>query len=508
VGLLDDDSKIITKLNEERDSGKKSKKSKTSGLNRFGSLNKYAQKIEEARASIKEDKKTEHQKPAEAPTTIEVPLVPHKQTLAKNIAASAGVNNEQFDKPSETVGSNKVQNKVQLGSEQGSNTVQTGSKTRFMKSETGFNEGLNEVPIRFDDGSNRGSEQGSKIILKEPDTDFRDEQKPLDIFKSNNVSLLTGNKKKVIHYFFEECKKTASNITPKFTREYLVAMLDIKKESLKTALHRLKKDNLIEVHETVMGRNGWSSYLIPNEIYKQLVNFESSTNAYKYEKRVEDIVKSFDDKVGSKQGSEKGSTGSSSSSTLNIYNSTSTSAVPEDWKRIKIPDSLMANGFSMTHITQIYSSRKADITAEEVQTAFNDFAYDLENKLVKAVRGPVSLFQGTMRKEGGLYISEALIKAEAAEINKLKKIAEQKRKLVEDRANLELSSKVDIIVSKMTDEFKRNLLPPKKGIVDFGSERYEMLLNSRVKTIFLEKGENYFTQNYNGNKFLEEIENL
>jgi len=227
-----------------------------------------------------------------------------------------------------------------------------------------------------------------------------------------NLEKLRGNPLQLIQLLFALAKEKVSQKT---TVTELTQLLDISRNSVKTALKFLIKNHLVERINFKPGRAGWSEYLIKNSLREELK---------------EAIKKGFIDPFNIRAG--KGSISSSS----NINNKTTTKdfskIIEPDWDKIDF-ELLTKIGFSKSHLYQLYKTGKT--TAEIVQESINHFAYALEhNDKYKNHQAPLNLILGVLRK-GQVWIEQdykspqeiaqiKLLEQKANKRNRIKKLEE------------------------------------------------------------------------------------
>jgi predicted transcriptional regulator len=205
-------------------------------------------------------------------------------------------------------------------STQSINTVhETGSSTRFIKPvhESGFNKGsINRV---------------DKLGLKD----------------------LRSNPLKLIQFMYEISHLDKHRITPKITLTTIMQTLSLSRDSARTGLRFLLKNNLIERINNKVGKNGWSQYSIKNDLFIEL----------------EKAVEAGEIKLVRNTENEKGSISSSSSS----INKTTTTELDE-WENIDCKP-LSEIGFRAEHLKQLTEKTTPEIVRESIE----HFAWGLRN---------------------------------------------------------------------------------------------------------------------------------
>jgi predicted transcriptional regulator len=247
-------------------------------------------------------------------------------------------------------------NRVQTGGEVGSNRVQTES---LDSNETPFKPCSNLVQTGFKQGLNR--------VLK-----------------------LQGNPYKVMVFLIQNRSIEDPYLTEKFSVTDIAESTGLSRESVKTVLKFLKKNNLIFMSNSHTGIYGWSSYR---------------------------LEKSFTDKL-FKQGLNRVQTGGISSSNYNNL-TTTTSELPDEWDELDI-SGLSKMNFTKTKLKEIYNF---GCEYENVRRSINAASYDI--KAGKEVS--LALFMSTVKMKKSEYSAIA----KGYEDPLLKASEENKRRLAE-----------------------------------------------------------------------------
>jgi len=274
---------------------------------------------------------------------------------------------------------------------------------------------------------------------------------------------LRNNPLQLIRFFFELAKEEGDGYkTRKIKLREVIQQLNISKNSAKTALRFLIKQNLIAKIEFKVGKLGWSKYELKEVIYKEIEKALSkgSIDPFPIVKFIEPV---------------KGSNSSSS------INNTTTTIIDPNWKNIDVSP-LEKIGVTQKHLQQL----KSKTTQEVVQESINHFSYALQhNPKVKKYDSPIAAFISVL-KRGEAWIEpnyrssqeiaqEQLLKSKKAEKERLKRLEdeaytlalEEWKEALTDEKREEISSKKgrgDIIPSeiKINLYFKENIWPEKK----------------------------------------------
>lgn len=223
-----------------------------------------------------------------------------------------------------------------------------------------------------------------------------------------SLSVLRGNPLKIVQYVFELSKDEMNNITKSLTRTEIIRLLQLSKESVRTAIKFLIKNFILERITFQAGKNGCSTYRLKTNIFDEL-KIAYQTNA---------IIPLQ-------------------------YNNTflSKNDVPEntlDWDDIDISQ-LEHIGLKKNHIHQLKSRNSFKV----IQESIYHFAYGLKfNPKAKSYSDPLSVLIGVLRKgEAWIepnYRSTQEIAQEKVN-NNIKSQTERLQKLAEEAFNLAFS---------------------------------------------------------------------
>lgn len=197
-----------------------------------------------------------------------------------------------------------------------------------------------------------------------------------------NLSLekLRGNPLKIAQFIFELSSHEESQITKTVTQTEIMNCLKITKDSARTAIRFLLKNELIKRVDFKIGKAGWSKYCLKKELFIELDNA--------YQKGVINPIN-----VSAYTQEQKGSNNSS------IINKTIINNSPLLWEEVDV-SSLAEIGFTQKHLLQLQK-----ITSPEVvQESINHFIYGLKfNHKTQKYADPLSVLIGVLRK-GGVWI--------------------------------------------------------------------------------------------------------
>lgn len=225
-----------------------------------------------------------------------------------------------------------------------------------------------------------------------------------------SISALVGLQRKVLIFFFQDCKNRRSKTTQEMTVQHIAEHQNITFGSVKTTIMRLEQKGYIKRFMYKNGRGGWASFEIPDPVYQELLQYEDflklDTNRTQTEHKVDTKLNT-----------------NSPYSSSNIINTTTTD--PE----IVIPKELQDMGVSIKSLTAYL----VNMTAQELQQSIDAFNYDLMNNLVKSST-PLNMLFGILKK-GRPYLSSHFteqLNRDVAEAIKRSEEVEQKHKALEE----------------------------------------------------------------------------
>ena len=330
-------------------------------------------------------------------------------------------------------------------------------------------ENINTVneEITFYKGSiNQVNKHGlSTSIINQVNNPFTDKGSINSIYKPLLINLenLRGNPLSLIKFLFSVIKNGENNKTKKLTLTEITYMLEITRDSSRTALRFLLRNDLIYRVDFKVGKRGWSQYSIKSSLFTEI------------EKAIEKgVINPFKNSV--KDGDEKGSNSSS------CINTTTMESIEEVWSRVDVSP-LSTIGFTHKHLMQL----KTRNTPEVVQESIYHFSYGLlYNEKTKKYDDPLSVFMGVLRK-GEVWIEsnyrspkeraqEALLNQKKEEKNRIQKMQEEcyvlafgdwqeqlTEKEIEEIAPTKTTKKFEIPQkARLGMYFKENIWPEKR----------------------------------------------
>lgn len=235
------------------------------------------------------------------------------------------------------------------------------------KKETGFKQGLNSVKTVFINPVETRSKQEENRV-DQPCFKIGSKQ------GFNRVKDFRGNPLLVMSFLVKNISSEMAYVTEQLSMTNIANGLGISRESTKTALKFLIKNNIVMRLNSRTGLHGWTNYKLKESLVDEFV----------------------------KQGLNRVKTGANSSS--NIYNNTNTTRYEENkdfHEMIEIDISPLAEiGFSEYHLKQILSQKK--LSSDLIQHSIHAFAFDLrendKEKHLKAKKiAPLNFIMGILR---------------------------------------------------------------------------------------------------------------
>ena len=213
-------------------------------------------------------------------------------------------------------------------------------------------------------------------------------------------------------------------------------------------LQRLEKEGFISRISFRSGRSGWTEYQLANSLLADLLkrgNLRQTRDTLEPELRP-----------------ELRTSPSSSSSNVNIYKNTTTTAVDnflEEWGAISIPSKLQEVGFNSFHLKKIYSEAKEVLTLDQVQESLEQFSYDLEKGYLNIKTKPLNFLLGVLLKNRSPYISEHLLEAQRKELDEYRQKLMELEKAQKELVELEKQKKFESWLEGISTEERRKLVP-------------------------------------------------
>ena len=248
---------------------------------------------------------------------------------------------------------------------------------------------------------------------------------PLNLTLEN----LRGNPLKIIQYLFAIATYEGECTTRKVTLSELMQALEISRDSARTGLRFLLKNNLLVRINFQPGKTGWSQYSIKKSLFLEITDAQKKGS-------INPIL------IASQYRTEKGSNSSS-----NIITTTIETIDPLSWEDVDV-EPVAEIGFSVKHLLQLKQKNSPQV----VQESINHFAFGLEfNNNTMKYKDPVNVLMGVLRK-GGAWIEpnykssqeiaqERLLEQKRAEHARLAKMHEELLKMEFDEWLLTIDDK-------------------------------------------------------------------
>lgn len=283
--------------------------------------------------------------------------------------------------------------------------------------------------------------------------------------------VLVGNEKNLLVLIFEECLRIGSLVSPEITLSHISERLEISPGVAKMVIHRLVKKGFIERASSKTGRGGWIKFSITKDLYQDL-------RIRRTDSKQVTIGYQTDNKQVTKRVTEQITKPSCSSSNLNINNTTTTE--PDLW--LSVPKNLDGR----VSIRQLRDFVKQNlISAEDLQSSLDGFAYDLEKGSIRAKNGnPVAVFIGAV-KSGG-YISHSYLSEFKASLADVEKARLEMQQIQSANSTQQLQEEFEVFRAKFPDEAEQ-IKPMSKYLTNFelGSVGYKMWLEEYKKSLNL-----------------------
>lgn len=259
-----------------------------------------------------------------------------------------------------------------------------------------------------------------------------------------SIKKLSGIQKNIFFYILNVCSARGVLDTGNILSSDLANAANCTVGSAKTSLIRLIEKHLVLRLQGKASRGGHMVLGITKEIQAASIQAQQALfNPFK--------MSQLDNVTGN-------ATNNMTSYSSSIYknNNTTTTSLPEDWRKINF-DLLQRIGFSETQLRQLFDS---NMTAPEiVQDAINRFAYSLEHsEKVKSYSDPLNVLMGVLRKGQRWNEPNYIPPKDLA----LRQMLEEKRKqkeqhdaMVKELINLEFPE----WMKKLSEEEIKNIVP-------------------------------------------------
>ena len=206
------------------------------------------------------------------------------------------------------------------------------------------------------------------------------------------------------------CRVRGERTTAPVSVEHLYLKLASTRLSVQKSIQRLEQKLLLTRKEFRSGRGGWTVYELPEGVWNEILQDETSD-------KLRTNLGQLSDKPKTEPKTEPRTTPPCSSSNLNINKTTTTPGEPEADLWLSVPKNLEGR----VSIKQLRDFVKQGlITSEDLQSSLDGFSYDLAKNAIKSKLGnPVAILIGAV-KSGG-YISQSYLselKASMADVER------------------------------------------------------------------------------------------
>lgn len=329
----------------------------------------------------------------------------------------ASISSNIFQKPENDT--QKTDNKVATNQKQSDNKPITNRQQSGNKPETKHQQAVDNSKHIIENwqqsGNQTGNTIGNKVATKWQQTDNK-------VITKTVFSELVGLQRDIIILICHECKNSRSRTTEALTLEYISISLQTSTGAVKTTMQRLEKKGCLLRVAFKNGRGGWSKYELPDNVYHDALRSETGN-------KVTTNWQQTDNKLATKPATELATSSSSSSSILNIKETTTTQ-LDNEWNFDITPYAKF--GFMTSQLKQIASL--GVISAMDAEQSLIEFNYDLTNNTLPVIKtGKINFLMGLLRS-GHSYVSEGYKNEQEAMISEMAHRAEEKRKkLLEDK---------------------------------------------------------------------------
>jgi hypothetical protein len=302
--------------------------------------------------------------------------------------------------------------------QQSGNKPKTNRKQTRNKVATKLQQPVNNIGSKKENWQQSGNQTGNTIDNKVATNWQQTDNK---LATKTAFSELVGLQRNILILMCHECKNSRSRTTEALTLEYLSVSLKCSPSVIKTTIQRLEKKGCLLRVAFKNGRGGWSKYELPDNVYHDVLRSETAN-------KVATNWQQTDNKVATKPTTELTTNSSSSSSVLNIKETTT--KLDDEWNFDITTYSKF--GFMTSQLKQLASL--GVISAIEVEQSLIEFNHDLDNNTLPQMNtGKINFLMGILRK-GQSYVSDSYRNEEDAIISEMASRAESRRKkILEDK---------------------------------------------------------------------------
>lgn len=283
---------------------------------------------------------------------------------------------------------------------------------------------------------------------------------------------LVGLQRNVLIHIFEMCVRSGSRTTPPVAISNLAIAIETTVSAGRKAIQRLEDKGFIIRGSFKDGRGGWTKYELKEEVYKTLLLDNRMA-------KLEPNISQSRAKVGTQLEPQPEPSVPCSSSNLNINNTTTTQSELEPDLWLSVPKNLEGR----VSIRQLRDFVKQNlISAEDLQSSLDGFAYDLEKGSIRAKNGnPVAILIGAV-KSGG-YISQSYLSELKASLADVARAREEMQMIQAANSTQQLQEEFESFRVKFPDQAEQ-MKPMSKYLTNFelGSVGYKMWLDEYKKS--------------------------
>ena len=312
-------------------------------------------------------------------------------------------------------GENKLNtNRTQTEHKVDTNRTQTEHKVDTNRTQTEHKKGQ----TRHKPDTNRT--QTEHKLNTELNTELNTRQIKEESNHTTNLSFFTlaGLQRKLLLFFFQNCKNRRSNTTQELTVQYIADHQNIPFGSVKTTIIRLEKKGFVKRFTYKNGRGGWASFEIPDPVYRDIFQYEASN-------KLDTMLTKNEAKLNTELNTKL----NTKLNTNSLYSSSIINTTTTDLEILIIPPQLQEMGVSLRTL----ESYMEKMSSQEIQQSIDAFNYDLNNGLVKSST-PLNMLFGILKK-GRSYLSSHFteqLNRDVTEAVKRAEEAEQKHKALEE----------------------------------------------------------------------------
>ena len=328
---------------------------------------------------------------------------------------------------------------------------------------------LNIIAKSIQNESKPLAEREQTVSKASPKALANREQSVSRALAENDVLGLIGKEKKLLFLIYQKCESSGALETPIVTTEELLKTLEVSSVRLRNLIFRLQEQKaVIKVTRVHLGRSGWRRFSIEKEVFQHIRLHLSSEKPLAEREQTVSIASP-------KALAYPLAEPPCSSSNLNINNTTTTE--PDLW--LSVPKNLEGR----ISIRQLRDFVKQNlISAEDLQSSLDGFAYDLEKGSIRAKNGnPVAILIGAVKRGG--YISQSYLSELKASLADVEKAREEMQQIQAVNSTKQLQEEFESFRAKFPDQAEQ-IKPMSKYLTNFqlGSVGYKMWLDEYKKT--------------------------